>query len=113
MRVGNGDHLANVVFTAPACPFEHGANSPCSMCADYASEECQTYAAEYCAEHPEDSGCTLYVPYFPRTVLKDQKVLLHTDTLIMSDLYFVPESCGCVESCATPAVQPASATHRR
>ena len=51
--------LAVVETSKSGCPFAVQEGNPCSvpLCEDLESNECQTYAAEYCAEHAADPGC--------------------------------------------------------
>ena len=100
-------HLATVDFETAPCGFGFGAGSPCeaAVCADPTSEECLVYVAEYCGEHPEDTGCTRFIPAFTRPLLLTTNVALHVRTTV-SEIYGAPLTCTCGEpSCETTAVQ--------
>jgi hypothetical protein len=100
-------HLATVDFETAPCAFGFGAASPCQapVCADPFSEKCVEYVAEYCGEHPEDTGCTHVVPMFVRPLFSTTNIAVHVRTSI-AEIYAAPLSCKCGEaSCETSAVQ--------
>jgi hypothetical protein len=94
----NSALLALVETTVSGCPFAVQEGNPCSVpvCEDLESSECQTYAAEYCAEHAADPGCYLFVPFF-RKAVGTMQLEIHT-TSDNRAVTVADASCGC--SCA-------------
>lgn len=67
----SGVQEAFVTVMQATCAFDYidTGLSPCSAdpCVeDETSDKCQDYLAEYCAKHPEDSGCLFVAPRFAR-----------------------------------------------
>jgi hypothetical protein len=104
--------LAVVETSKSGCPFEVQEGNPCSvpLCEDLESNECQTYAAEYCAEHTADPGCAFFVPFF-RKAVGTMQVEIHTTAADLETAAVADASCGC--SCASVAPVAVTALAQR
>lgn len=73
MCVNGNTWVANVVVVGvDQCRFKLQDDNPCvsGLCdgENVNSEECHSLVGEYCIEHPEDEGCSHYMPMFERPV---------------------------------------------
>jgi hypothetical protein len=108
-----GFYAASLVVQLPdSCVFAAVADTPCSasVCAgeEASSEACQIFATEYCANHPEDSGCELFFrPVFTRTVGETATLTMHSALLnTAASGRFVPDDiCSCTSPCVPASVE--------
>jgi hypothetical protein len=100
------DHIANVAFLSTECVFA-GEDTPCSAPVCILSEdsdECQQLTADYCLEHPSDTGCTFIVPNFIRSLDTEATLTLHAAGGDAETITFVSPECDCGECFGTPEI---------
>jgi hypothetical protein len=99
-----------IVDASDGCEFD-GLNdtpcaegSPCSL--DPQSEACALVMAEYCAQHPEDTGCAHLRPVFHRTVKELSAIELHHREwgFAMQGRLVTDEDCDCGSECVDSGI---------
>jgi hypothetical protein len=90
------------------CPFDATADTPCTwaLCQDPLQQDaCMAATAEYCLEHPEDTGCSLLVIGFERELGAAAEISVHYDASEGSfvEAYFALPHCSCEQGLANAA----------
>ena len=70
------------------------------MCADPKDPVCVAVAAAYCAQHPEDTGCELFLPRFERKVgeVGTLELVVPVEFAPVKDVEIVGPACECGKS---------------
>jgi hypothetical protein len=108
-RICTGDVTVGSIDIIPAaCNFDATAETPCTatVCTDPVRaqdpEACQLYTAEYCTEHPEDTGCLFLALQFERPAFSATTLVVRAPlATVPAEVELVPTECACnAEVCA-------------
>ena len=101
-------HVATLTVVSTDSYMFDSADSPCAApdCVDEpGSDACMQLSAEYCSDHPFDTGCAQFLPVFKREIGEPATVTLHAVGLKpTARAEVVPATCECGQPCTSSEV---------